>query len=116
MRRLMAQEVADAKARGEILEETSASDWSSADDEDNADKQQHSNQGAAAASNSRSQDNGGRRAGEGAVGGVNLRVPSTSANRKKGYETGNEADMDDTSVSSRGSSRMLESVNSMNVM
>lgn len=39
MRRLMAKEAEDAKARGEIIEETSASDWSSADDDNPGENQ-----------------------------------------------------------------------------
>ena len=38
MRRLMTQEAEAAKARGEILEETSASDWSSNEEENNKDQ------------------------------------------------------------------------------
>ena len=43
MRRLMAKEAEAAKARGEILEETSASDWSSNEDENNKDISDHGN-------------------------------------------------------------------------
>ena len=39
MRRLMAKETEDAIARGEIIEETSASDWSSADDDNPGENQ-----------------------------------------------------------------------------
>lgn len=96
MRRLMAKEAEDAKARGELIEETSASDWSSADDE-NVD-------GAKAV-----------------VEEPKLAFNSLEPKMKRRDDTGHEADMDDTSMSSRASSRMLESINvmsmdSMNVM
>lgn len=90
MRRLMAQEAAEAKARGEedVLEENSASDWSSAD-EAGLNKEEQKKE----------QDN----------------------DEAQSIDGGHDADMDDTSVSSRASSRMLDSINvvsldSMNVM
>lgn len=102
MRRLMAKEAEEAKARGELLEETSASDWSSADDENaNEDKPKVEEPKLAFMSNSLE--------------------PSDLLRRKRRDDNGHEADMDDTSMSSRASSRMLESINvmsmdSMNVM
>ena len=103
MRRLMALEAAEAKARGELLEETSASDWSSGEDEKEEHVENEQPQVASVASEAKEAEN-------------LLEVP-----KKKRDDTGNDADMDDTSVSSRGSSRMLESINvmsmdSMNVM
>lgn len=91
MRRLMAQEAIEARARGELLEETSASDWSSNEDENKEE-----------------------------IGAEEVEIVKEEP-QKRPEETGNEADMDDTSMSSRASSRMLESINvismdSMNVM
>jgi hypothetical protein len=106
MRRLMAKEAAESKDRGELLEETSASDWSSADDEAIGGQQvSASNQNEPAMNDQ-------------------LNIPSLTRlrqHRGRGEETGNEADMDDTSMSSRASSMMLDSINvmsmdSMNVM
>ena len=121
MRRLMAQEAAEAKARGELIEETSASDWSSADDPDPDDDNPEDPVGLSCGTaqdqlvkskpetyNHHDAENMPKEL---------LRVKS----KRLGDETGNEADMDDTSMSSRASSRMLESINvmsmdSMNVM
>ena len=103
MRRLMALEAAEAIARGELLEETSASDWSSGEDDKEEKAEIEQPPVASRASEVKEPEN-------------LLEIP-----KKKREDTGNEADMDDTSVSSRGSSRMLESINvmsmdSMNVM
>ena len=104
MRRLMAVEAAEAKARGELLEETSASDWSSGDEPDkDKDNEVDDLQPPTASEAAKETEN-------------LLNIP-----KKKREDTGNEADMDDTSMSSRASSRMLESINvmsmdSMNVM
>ena len=86
----MAVEAAEAKARGELLEETSASDWSSAeDDKDNA---------AAPPAEAVKEES----------------KPEPRLLRP-GYDTGHEADMDDTSMSSRASSRMLDSINVVSI-
>ena len=145
MRRLMTQEAEAAKARGEILEETSASDWSSNEEENNK-SDQISDPGVSIAlpapptrgattnpvptDSKRHQDvleilednvktNGDEE---------NKQVPNilpvqakSGSSRRLRDDTGNDADMDDTSMSSRASSRMLESINvismdSMNVM
>ena len=103
MRRLMALEAAEAIARGELLEETSASDWSSEDDKEAEKAEIEQPPVVSTASEVKEPEK-------------LLENP-----KKKREDTGNEADMDDTSVSSRGSSRMLESINvmsmdSMNVM
>ena len=104
MRRLMLVEAAEAKARGELLEETSASDWSSGDEPDkDKDNEVDDLQPPTASEAAKETEN-------------LLNIP-----KKKREDTGNEADMDDTSMSSRASSRMLESINvmsmdSMNVM
>ena len=103
MRRLMAVEAAEAKARGELLEETSASDWSSGDEPDKDKDNEVDLQPPTASEAAKETEN-------------LLNMP-----KKKPEDTGNEADMDDTSMSSRASSRMLESINvmsmdSMNVM
>ena len=107
MRRLMALEAAEAIARGELLEETSASDWSSEDDKE-AEKAETEQPPVASVMASTASE---------------VKEPEKLLEnpKKKREDTGNEADMDDTSVSSRGSSRMLESINvmsmdSMNVM
>lgn len=108
MRRLMAQEAIDAKARGELLEETSASDWSSADDDKDAQDAQEELKTEIT---------------EPQVASSVAAVENPNATQRlRDADTGNEADMDDdTSMSSRASSRMLESINvismdSMNVM
>jgi hypothetical protein len=112
MRRLMAKETEDAIARGEIIEETSASDWSSADD-DNPGENQAEEPPKVQDDEVQHQD----------VENTEEEEPKGQSNAKKrvGDDTGHEADMDDTSMSSRASSRMLESINvmsmdSMNVM
>ena len=145
MRRLMTQEAEAAKARGEILEETSASDWSSNEEENNKSDQISDDPGVSMAlpappagattnpvptDSKRHQDvleilednvktNGDEE---------NKQVPDilpvqakSGSSRRLRDDTGNDADMDDTSMSSRASSRMLESINvismdSMNVM
>lgn len=141
MRRLMAKEAEDAKARGEIIEETSASDWSSADDDNPGESQGILCNNfltdffrqieivfskfnfiyifpppSAEEPDPKVQDEEVQQdAGE--------EKPKDQSNAKKrvGDDTGHDADMDDTSMSSRASSRMLESINvmsmdSMNVM
>ena len=133
MRRLMAQEVEAAKARGEILEETSASDFSSNEEENNKDTSGPPVAVPAAAPiQSNKQDNTTTDilernndirddiADQNKVDHV-AQTKSGSTSRRPREDTGNDADMDDTSMSSRASSRMLESINvismdSMNVM
>ena len=117
MRRLMAQEALEAKARGELLEETSASDWSSNED-DNA----HHDLPALQEENLEkviSQAEPIQASQPEKIEAEPQAIPSRR--RMRDLDTGNEADMDDTSMSSRASSRMLESINvismdSMNVM
>lgn len=138
MRRLMSKEAEAAKARGEILEETSASDWSSNEDENN--KDQLSDPGvsialpappagatinpvtAAASKRHRDvseilEDNVQANGDE-----ENKQVPNilpvqakSGSSRRLRDDTGNDADMDDTDIddmmSLRASSRMLESIN-----
>ena len=137
MRRLMAQEVEAAKARGEILEETSASDFSSNEEENNKDTSGPASSSAIVAGTapiqSNKQDNATTDilemnndilddivADQNKVDHV-VQTKSGSTSRRPRDDTGNDADMDDTSMSSRASSRMLESINvismdSMNVM
>ena len=90
MRRLMALEAAEAIARGELLEETSASDWSSEDDKE-AEKAETEQPPVASVMASTASE---------------VKEPEKLLEnpKKKREDTGNEADMDDTSVSSRGSS------------
>ena len=138
MRRLMAQEVEAAKARGEILEETSASDFSSNEEENNKDTSGPASSSAVVVAagapiQSNKQDNATTDilemnndilddivADQNKVDHV-VQTKSGSTSRRPRDDTGNDADMDDTSMSSRASSRMLESINvismdSMNVM
>ena len=104
MRRLMAAEVAEAKARGELLEETSASDWSSAEDDKDA--------AAAAAADAEAE----AEVVPAAAATANSKSPPASTRLRPGYDTGHEADMDDdTSMSSRASSRMLDSINVISI-
>ena len=131
MRRLMAQEVEAAKARGEILEETSASDFSSNEEENNKDTsgpiavpaapiQSNKQDNTTTDILERNNDIRDDIADQNKVDHV-AQTKSGSTSRRPREDTGNDADMDDTSMSSRASSRMLESINvismdSMNVM
>ena len=122
MRRLMAQEAAEAKARGELIEETSASDWSSEADED--DNEEDGEDFEADSRNPRPVVEENAAGQSEVVEAEEKLVDQLRVNKKpRGLrdDTGHDADMDDTSMSSRASSRMLESINvmsmdSMNVM
>ena len=110
------------------MEETSASDWSSNEEENNKDNSgpadvevPNHKQDVSKVLDEIVQDTTTQQEDENKV---DLTVPALktgNGSRRLRDDTGNDADMDDTSMSSRASSRMLESINvismdSMNVM
>ena len=108
MRRMMAQEVAAAKARGETISEntTSEDDSNISDDElPSAGRQLLAAAGVRLAP----------KMDEGAL--TDFEGGPSELNSLYGEDRGHEADMDDTSMSSRASSRLMgESIDSMNAM
>lgn len=110
MRKMMVQEQEMARARGEVINEntTSEEDSEISDDEigrqllQQQQQQQQSSHGRLLKDEEPLTD---------------LDAPHSEANSLYGDDRGHEADMDDTSMSSRASSRLMgESIDSMNAM
>ena len=129
MRRMMAAEVAAAKARGEtISENTSTSSGEDGQDDSNISDDDDQAVAAAAAGAAAFPSSEGRRSGcnsfvghgrmdESCMSDANSLFGDRARGAGGDDDKGHEADMDDTSMSSRASSRMMgESIDSMSAM
>ena len=116
MRKMMLQQAELARQRGETFEENSSnSDWSEPDDESGLQEESKlgMKEGNRLAPPSNSQSNNDLESG--ALSDVNSMCCEDGDNLDEELEDerGHDGDMDDTSMSSRASSRMLDSINGM---